>query len=360
MKTYKNLWNTYISDENIRLACKNAAKGSKHGSLLRITENPDIEKIRQIAIRFRPLAHTPKIINDGITQKKRAIIVPNCYEQIIHHMQINILKPIFMRGMYEHSYASIPGRGAHRAKRMIEQWIKNGKDIKYCMKLDIHKFFPSIPNKLLKERLTRIIKDERFLNALYTTIDTCEGLPIGFYTSQWFSNWYLQPLDHYIKENLHASHYVRYMDDMVIFGNNKKKLRTMLDAIRDYLKTMGLELKGNYQIFRFHYIRNGEHGRPLDYMGFKFYRNRTTLRKSILKRARRSAITISKKEKPTLYDCRKILSYMGWIDATDTYGYYMRHIKPLVNIQYIKRRISRAGRRANAESRIQERNGLSA
>lgn len=361
MKSYKNLWEKYISDENIKLACKNACKGSKHDSLKRIAEEPDIGKIREIAERFRTVRHTPKIINDGITRKRREIIVPNAFEQIIHHMQINILKPIFMRGMYEHSYASIPGRGAHRAKEMMRRWIaRGGRHIKYCLKLDIRQFFPSIPHEKLKDGLRRIIRDERFLNALFVTIDTTEsGLPIGFYTSQWLSNWYLQPLDHYIKEALGAVYYMRYMDDIVIYGSNKRKLHEMRLKIEEYLGNMGLKLKENWQIFRF---QNEKTGRPLDFMGFKFYRDRVTLRKSILKRTRRAALNISKKEKPTLYDLRKMLSYMGWISATDTYGYYKRHIKPIANIQAAKRRISRHDRKENrnVKGRIQKSDRLSA
>ena len=57
---------------------------------------------------------------------------------------------------------------------------------------------------------------------------------------------------------------------------------------------------------------------------------------------------IGKKEKPTIYDIRQMLSYLGWIDATDTYGMYLKYIKPYVNFQYMKRRISRHDkRRAN-------------
>ena len=48
------------------------------------------------------------------------------------------------------------------------------------------------------------------------------GIPLGFYTSQWLSNWYLQGLDHFIKEQLCAVHYMRYMDDMVVFRKQQE------------------------------------------------------------------------------------------------------------------------------------------
>ena len=117
-------------------------------------------------------------------------------------------------------------------------------------------------------------------------------------------------------------HYMRYMDDMVIFGSNKRVLHRMRQAISDYLgMELGLELKANWQVFRFSYGNN--QGRDLDFMGFRFYRNRTILRKSIMYKATRKARKISKKEKTTILDARQMLSYLGWIDCTDTYFYIL-------------------------------------
>ena len=72
------------------------------------------------------------------------------------------------------------------------------------------------------------------LDLLYRIIDVTDvGISLGFYTSQWLSNWYLQGLDYYIKERLGAVHYMCYMDDMVIFGSNKKVLHRTRQAISD-------------------------------------------------------------------------------------------------------------------------------
>ena len=135
-------------------------------------------------------------------------------------------------------------------------------------------------------------------------------------------------------------HYMRYMDDMVIFGSNKRVLHRMRQAISDYLEMeLGLELKVNWQVFRFSYGNN--QGRDLDFMGFRFYRNRTILRKSIMYKATRKARKISKKEKATILDAHQMLSYLGWIDCTDTYLMYWKWIKPCVSFQQLKRKVSR-------------------
>ena len=216
--------------------------------------------------------------------------------------------------------------------------------------MDIRKYFESIPHDILKAKLSRIILDKDFLKVVNTIIDVQEiGLPLGFYTSQWLANFYLTDLDHFIKEELCAKYYVRYMDDMVILGGNKRQLHKMRQEIEKYLnEILGLQMKDNWQVFKIEYVdKHGKtHGRALDFMGFKFYRNRTTLRRNIMLRASKKAKRIKNKDKPTLYDCRQMLSYTGWISATDTYGFYKKYIKPYVNIRYMKKRISKHERRS--------------
>ena len=348
MKSYNHLWEKFLSDENIDLAIKNASRGKRNRISVRMNlENPNFkDEIRAYAESFKNKPHKPKEIYDGIQRKKRTIIVPSFEEQIVHHMVVNVLKPIFMHGMYEHSYGSIPNRGGHKGMKTIKKWIaRGGKDCKYILKMDIKRYFDSIPHDIFLTNLRRIIRDKRFMAVLEEITNVVDvGLPLGFYTSQWTANWYLQGLDHYIKETLGARYYIRYMDDMVIFGSDKKVLHEYKDSIEKYLKNnLGLELKENWQVFRFDY--RGKY-RFLDFMGFRFYRDRVTLRKSIMVKASRKARRISKK-KITVYSARQMLSYLGWITHTNTYGFYLDWIKPFVNFQELKRKIQRHDKNAN-------------
>lgn len=343
MKSYNHLYEAYISDDNIRLAIKNACKHKLNRKRFReLHDNPDkyIEWIRKQAINYKNDHHTPVIIYDGIQRKKRTIIVPTFREQIVHHMIVNILKPIIMKSMYEHSYGSIPDRGATLGAKRIRRWLKDSKGTRYCLKMDIKKYFDSVPHEIVTARLAEQIHDQRFLNILLEIVNVNDkGLPLGFYTSQWLANWYLTGLDHYIKEVLKAPYYIRYMDDMIIFGSNKRKLHKMCQAIADYLKKyLGLELKGNYQVFP---IKS----RALDFMGFRFYRYRTTLRRTILYKACRKAKRLFKKDKPTIYDIKQFMSYLGWFKQTDTYNVFCDRVTRYINIQYMKRRVSRYDRR---------------
>ena len=360
MKSHKHLYDELISEENIELAIKNASRGKRNRIIMKEMYN-DPERwapvIRRWMANFKNPVHHPVKIYDGISRKKRTIICPTNKEQVIHHAICNVLKPIFMKGMYEHSYGSIPDRGGLAGKKVIEKWLKNPKNCKYVLKMDIHKFFDSVPHDILKAKLKRLIKDERFLNLLFTIVDETKiGLPLGFYTSQWLSNWYLQDLDHYIKEELHATHYIRYMDDMVVFGSNKRELHRMQKSIEEYLNNnLGLEMNPKWQVYRFiHFDKRKQKyvGRDLDFMGFRFFGFKTIMRKSIMYKASKKAKRTAKKNRINDYDCRQMLSYLGWLDHTDTYNFYLERIKPYVVIKRMKRRVAAEDKRKEKERRL--------
>ena len=367
MKSYNHLYEQYISEENYYLAVRNATKhkGGKKRKYRRARfykrhARQLMPYVMHYATHFHNAEHEPKLIYDGIRRKQRQIIVPTMLEQIVHHMAVNVMKPIFMHGMYEHSYGSIPDRGAHLAKKQIEKWIRDGgKNCKYCLKMDVKKYFDSIPHHILKRKLAQVIHDDRFLAVLNEIVDAVpgsRGIPIGFYTSQWFANWYLTGLDHYIKEQLHAVYYVRYMDDMVIFGPNKRdlhKIRKEIDRVLNI--NLGLQLKDNWQVFLFDYVKkNGKRvGRDLDFMGFRFYRDHTTLRRQLMLKATRKARRVCKKKaRKNIYDVRQMLSYLGWIDATDTYGMYKKWIKPYISFRAFKRYVGRYQIRQNRSEKL--------
>lgn len=359
MKTYKNLFNSFISDENIKQSIKDASKGKKKKKRKDVRKviaayesdlKGTIEYFREYAIHYVNDNHAPIEIYDGISRKKRTIIVPTFRELVVQHMIVNVLKPLFLQGIYERAYGSVPGRGAHDGKKIIEKWIrKDPRNCKYCLKLDISKYFESIPHDVLKAKLSRELKDDRLLEIMFTLIDsTDKGLPLGFYTSQWLSMWYLKGLDHCIKEQCYSPHYMRYMDDIVIFGANKRKLWKTYHCLEKYLQDLGLRFNNRSQLFKFDYQRCGkEYGRDLDFMGFRFYRNKTTLRRNIYYKMCRKAKRVSRKDKPSIYELRQMMSYLGYIKDTDVYNAYCKYIKPYFSFQKSKRRISNYDRRGD-------------
>lgn len=271
-------------------------------------------------------------------------------------MWVNAALPMLTKGMYKHSYSSIPGKGLHDAVKYIKRRMENDpRHCKYCLQMDIKKFFNSVDIDILKDKLKNHIRDKKFLSIGLEILD-CEkeyGLPLGFYTSHWFGNWLLQPLDHYIKEELGAKYYIRYMDDMVILGSNKKKLHEIQEKVQNFLEeNFGLEIKKNWQVYRVaHKSSSGTKGRAIDFVGFKFYSNgKVTLRKKLFKRMMNKAKKLDKKGKFTLYDSYQMISYMGWMSWADAYQVYTKYIGkhyPITRMkdyvsQYFKKQQERA------------------
>lgn len=350
MQSHKQLFEKVIDRENVRQAILNASENKRdRKDVIEVLDNIEyhIDKIIEILTSGRYVAHVDNvcIINEGTHLKLRRIRKPHfAYDQIIHHAVIQVLQPILMKPMYYMSCGSIPGRGSYYGKKRIERWIRSDvKNTKYVFKMDIRHFYESVDKEILKAMLKKTIRDWKMLKVLYAIIDGCEkGLPLGNYTSQWFANFMLTKLDHYIKEVLKAKYYARYMDDIVIFGANKKKLHAMHKDIEKYLKEkFHLRIKDNWQVYRFEYKSRKDgrlHGRDLDFMGFRFKRDRTILRRSLHYRITRKATRVAKKT--TIKGASAMVSYMGYIKHTNSYTTYRNYIRPVVNIGKLKKFIS--------------------
>ncbi|MBP5163249.1 MAG: hypothetical protein ILP16_09785 [Spirochaetales bacterium] len=345
-----------ISPENIKLAICKASKGKrKRPRVKQIYNNQDryIEHFQTMAENYHHRKKPPRKIYDGVCRKQREIVVPSFDEQVLHHMIVNVLEPIIRKGMYEHVHGSIPGRGPAKSKAHLERCIRNhAKSCKYFLKMDIRHFFGSIDHGLLEAFIAKRIHDPKMMRVIHEVISCTDvGLPLGFHTSHWLANWYLQDLDHYIKEDLGADIHVRYMDDMVILGSNKKKLHEIRKNVESYLAgNKNLTMENKWQVRRFEYKRKGKtYGSDIDFMGYRFHRGYTTLRRSIMLRMSRRARRISRKEKTTIFDCRQMLSALGWIKATDTYRWYEEWIKPYVSFRKCRKRVSSYDRRINRQ-----------
>lgn len=357
IKSYNGLYEEMFSPYNIKLAIVNAGKNKtknnkRHRELRFLKEHCDseevINQVRMNMVHFVPPKHRSIEINDGISAKKRNIIVPTVQEVIVHHAVLNVLKPILAKGFYEHSYASIPNRGTHRAVKVIKKWIKNDHaGTKYCLKLDVKKFFESIDQEVLIRKLYKIIRDRQFMNILIKIIRTTDkGIPLGFTTSQWFANYILTELDHKIKENFGVKYYIRFMDDMVIFGSNKKRLHQIKNQIEEYLnKELHLELKDNWQVFFMDSIRSKKKkGKFLDFLGFKFYRTHTGIRRKVALRAQRKAKRIFKKrqdnKKVNIHEARQMVVYAGLCKYANCHNWFHTHVLKCVSIRKLRKQIS--------------------
>ena len=151
------------------------------------------------------------------------------------------------------------------------------------------------------------IKDEELLQLLDEIIDSAEGVPIGNYLSQFFTNLYLAYFDHWIKEILKVIYYFRYCDDITILGSSKEELHEQFLKIQEYLEVnLKLQVKPNWQIYPVE-------ARGIDFVGYVFRHKYTRLRKSI---KHNLFVKVSGQAKQFSYKkdrVAKIGSYFGWL-----------------------------------------------
>lgn len=384
----------------IILAMKKAGKDKRkknrrHAKLREYREHSEkyISFFINYILTYYPIIHNLIEINDGISAKKRRITVPTAEEVVLHNLIVIVTKPIFETKLYEHSYACLEGKGIHQAKKVIAKWIRTDiKYCKYCCQMDIRQFFESVDQECLIKMFSSIFRDKQFMQIIKYVIHTVpNGIALGYTTSHWFANILLTKLDRYIKEVLKVPHYIRFVDDLVLFDSNKRRLHKARWAITNWLKdNLNLQIKDNWQVFLFAditpkhkkepivktvKIKNSKYScihsikwflktksqhkqnnstksfkvsqiRPLDFLGFKFYKNKVTLRKKVAKRIRRKALHIFKKKgKATIKDARQMIVYAGICKYADCFQWFKKYVLKYISIKKLRKKISEYDKR---------------
>jgi len=318
MKRIGNLYSKIISIENLQLADNNARKGKiKSYGVRRHDRNRDKNILNLHCVLKNKTLRNSKYDTFKIYEPKERTIfrLPYYPDRIVHHAIMNVLEPIWMRVFTRDTYSCIKNRGIHAAARSLKEALKrDALGTKYCLKMDIRKFYPSIDHDILKSIVRRKVKDKELLWLLDEIIDSAGGVPIGNYLSQYFANLYLAYFDHWLKEEKGAKYYWRYADDMVILSDSKEYLHSLFGNINEYLnKNLKLVIKDNYQIFP-------TDSRGIDFLGYVFYHNHTKIRKSIKKNMFRKINRLNKRKiKPPKDEyVRSLASWYGWCKHCDS------------------------------------------
>ena len=306
MKRIGNIFNKLCTIENLEIAYKNAKKGKNKTYGVLIFEKNKVENLIKLQddllnLKFKTSKYTTFFVTEN--GKERLIYrLPFYPDRIVHHLLMLELEKIWCNIFIRDTYACIKTRGIHDGLRRVKNSLKDINNTKYCLKLDIKKFYPSIDHDILKEIIRMKIKDEKILLMLDEIIDSAPGVPIGNYLSQYFANLYLSYFDHYMKEQHKIKYYHRYADDIVILHNDKKYLQSLLIDISKYFnEKLKLSINKNYQIFPVN-------DRGIDYLGYKIYHNHILLRKSIKKQMFKSVNKINNDN----YKIKSV-AYNGWL-----------------------------------------------
>lgn len=309
---------------NVELAVSNACKDHhKDISVIKIKENPDPYVDAVIDILENETFHYSRFRTKSIHERGK--LRELCYtrtfpDRIIQHAVLQIVAPIILGTCVRDTYASQKGKGIHHGSMQIRKDMKaDPEGTRYALKIDVHHYFPSIDRKTLFDMLKSKLKCRRTLDILHVMIfDVPEdnGLPIGLYSSQILSTFYLSKFDHYCKEKLGIKHYYRYMDDIVVLHSNKRTLHRILRFMREKLTSYGLEVKKNWQIYPVE-------DRGLDFMGYVMRHGFTLIRKrtkiSYIKACNRIVHAIRHHETVTSHMIASKLSYEGMLTWCESY-----------------------------------------
>lgn len=210
--------------------------------------------------------------------KERRIVSQDMQDKIINHLVSRyILHPAILPCLIDANVASRTGMGTNKGLSLFYKF-QNTCNIKYgsyyILKCDISKFFASINHDIIKEKLYRRIKDKDALKIVFDIIDSDdEGLSIGNMTSQVLAIFYLNDLDHFIKETLKIKYYVRYQDDFLLFHNSKNYLKYCLEEIKTFLQKEKLQLNSKSRLYKntnnFIFLGRNKYGKYAKYRNIK-------------------------------------------------------------------------------------------
>lgn len=186
--------------------------------------------------------------------KKRRIVSLNMYDKVINHLVSRyILNPSLTPCLIDSNCASREDKGTSYALNLYFKYrniMNNKHNNYYILKCDIKSYFASIDKDILKSKIKRRIKDKYSINIIDKILDSDDILSIGFMTSQILGIYYLNDLDHFIKENLGIKYYVRYQDDFILIHESKEYLKYCLSMISNFLYKEKLVLNNKTRIYK--------------------------------------------------------------------------------------------------------------
>ena len=251
--------------------------------------------------------------------KERNIAVAPFRDRVVHHAIVGTLEPVYEKRYIYDSYATRKGKGTHRAIKRAQDFLRKNK---WFLKTDVRRYFESIDHEILLDIIKRKIKDNKLLEIIVRIIrnggQDGRGIPIGNLTSQFFANVYLDVLDHYLKDELGVKYYIRYMDDIVIFSDDRRYLKDLKVLLEEYLKNnLKLALKE-----RSTFINQRLNG--LSFLGRRIYPNLIRIKRENLDRCLRKLKTREKEYNRGDISSERFLesaaSMMGYLSGGNTYN----------------------------------------
>lgn len=332
---YHHLWPQVANFGNLLVAHYLAARGKRSKPSVAAFEYDLEENLLQLRDElrsgaYRPGAYTSFHIHEP---KRRLISAAPFRDRIVHHALVNVIGPIYERKFIYDTYANREGKGTHRALDRCTHYLRR---YRYVLALDVRQFFPSIDHAILQGILAQTLADERVLDLAGKIIasgvgvqrdeyvmvyfpgddlfasERPRGLPIGNLTSQFWANVYLNGLDHYVKRQLKCQGYVRYVDDLLLFSDDKPTLHAWRAAVIEYVAGLRLTL-------------HEERAQPrpcatgVPFLGFQVFPDHRRLKRRNVVNARRRLQALSRAyQRGEVDQARARAGVLGWINHAST------------------------------------------
>jgi len=282
-KKYKNLIAEIASMPNLYRAYQKAAKGKRYSAGHLQFKQHLAANLRMLSDALRTGSYRPSPPNIFFVNepKRREISALPFADRVAQHALCNVIEPIFDRTFLPNNYACRAGKGTHAA--VIEAQAIMRRGLTHWLKLDYSKYFANIDRAVLHGEIRRKISCQSTLALIAAFLPAAGcGLPIGNLTSQLFANVYGHILDRYLTHTLHIKHWLRYMDDTVIFSHSPEALAVLQFGLKWFSEAnMGLT-------FSKWSIGHVSHG--LDWLGYRIWPTHKLIR-------RRSVIAAKRKIK---------------------------------------------------------------
>ena len=336
MKTHNRLIERIASFDNLLLAARKARKGKRSNAA---TLRFDFELEKNLLRLERLLAggqwHPGFYRDFWVFDPKHRLISAAPYpDRVVHHAVCNVVEPLFERSFIHDSYACRRGKGTHAA---VDRYTAFARKNRFVLKCDVAKYFPSIDHEILMEKMARRVRCRPTLDLidrivasrtdlghaayfagddLFTPYQRPKGIPIGNLTSQFLANVYLDGFDHHVKETLRCRHYIRYVDDWVVFGDSKAWLGEIKDRMEEYLA--GLRLRLHPKKTRVYRVSEG-----VAFLGYRVFPDHRLLKQDNVLRMRRRLKRMRReyaREEISLENVRRsVHSWIGHARHADTY-----------------------------------------
>lgn len=282
-KKYRNLIETIASDANMRRAYRLTARGKRMTSgFLHFKEWSEIN-LSRLAQDIREGAYQPEETRSFIVYepKPRAITAASFRDRVAHHALCAVIGPIFDATLLPRTFACRDGLGTHAGVIALQADMRRLPAKAYALKTDFSKYFASIDRRILGQLIRRKISCAATLKLIDTiTPPDGVGIPIGALTSQLYANIYGGVIDRFLQCELKVKLWYRYMDDIVVLGENIERLRYVREQI-EWLATQELGLR--FSKWSIQPISRG-----VNFLGYRIWPTHKLLRKSSVTRARRA------------------------------------------------------------------------